>query len=368
VFGSNKTTPLAFQCQAVSAGRVHNYLTYQLPADGTYFIRVSNNYKLTASNGLYSIRVLPNFATGTWDAQQEPNSDWNIAYEILPGANNAVVSHFEPRGANTYSSDVDWFRFNGLIGETYTIEIFDVNVTFPALGTNLCNPNTGQSYGGLAIEVFGSNKTTPLATQCQAVSAGRVHNYLTYQLPADGTYFIRVSNNYKLTASNGLYSIRVLPNFAAGSWDAQQEPNSDWNIAYALVPDAANPVVTHFEARGANTYSSDVDWFRFSGNAGALYTVEISNVTFGFPVGNSTNLCGLNLGLGYIGLAIEAFSDDMQTPFSFSCNNNVVGTVFNTLSLSLPADNDGIYFLRISNNYALSASTGNYSIRVYTTP
>jgi len=367
IFGSDKTTPLAFQCQAVSAGRVHNTLTYQLPADGTYFIRVSNNYGTTGSFGAYSIRVLPNYATATWDAQQEPNSAWNIAYGITPGANNAVISHFEAKGANTYSSDVDWFRFDGLMNETYTIEIFDVAVTFPAMGTNLCDPASGQVYGGLAIEVFGSDKTLPLDFQCQAVSAGRVHNGLTYTLPSNGTYFIRVSNNYGTTGSFGAYSIRVLPNFTSGTWDAQQEPNSDWNIAYQIVPDAATSLVTHFEAKGANTYSSDVDWFRFSANAGAAYTIEISNITFGL-LGSSTNLCGLNLGLTYTGLAIEAFSDDMVTPFAFSCDNTVNGNVFNSLNVTLPVDNDGIYFIRVSNNYATSGAFGNYTIRVFTTP
>jgi len=202
----------------------------------------------------------------------EPNDTWQQAHPLAQLGYNNPVSAVSSGG-----SDIDWFSFNGLAGDTYTIEIFDVTVTFPARGTNLCNPNTGQSYGGLAIEVFGSDKVTPLVARCQAVSAGSVHNYLTYQLPGDGTYYIRVSNNYATSPSVGTYGIRVLPNFASGTWNAQQEPNSDWNIAYEILP-ANNAVVSHFEPRGANTYSSDVDWFRFNGLMGETYTVEIFDV------------------------------------------------------------------------------------------
>ena len=157
---------------------------------------------------MYSIRVVPKYddPLAQWDAATfEPNNHPINGYLIQSGQSNALISAIEERNSSyaTYTADRDNYRFQVTKGETYTIEIFDVDVSLDRFGT-ICN---GNGRDGIGLIIY-NEAHIERKENCGATYAGPVHNSLSYTAESSGIYVVSVIPNNE--DAYGTYSIRVI--------------------------------------------------------------------------------------------------------------------------------------------------------------
>jgi hypothetical protein len=202
------STATAGSCGAAnSAGDVHSSAEFKADTSGTYYIRLfpSNS----AQSGTYSLRILPRFGEpeASWENSIfEPNNRAINAYAISRGASNALQAAIEPRSENfsTFFSDVDWYRFEAVEGQTYVVELFNVATTLNAFG-----PACNGGATGLSMLIYSpALDTTPVAGSCGATErSGSVQTRARFQPTSSGIHYIRLFPNN--SARSGAYSIRV---------------------------------------------------------------------------------------------------------------------------------------------------------------
>lgn len=359
-------TELARSCEPndhnTGAGNVHNILEFSPGLSGTYFIKVIPNDEIL--NGNYSLRVLPQYdqPDASWDGDFEPNNRRVNAAEILIGHEQAISTNIEARIVNyaTNFVDVDWYRFEAVGGQTYVVELFNVDVSFNTEGGGLCNGNTftDEGIGLIAYDPTG----TELGRSCEpndfATGSGNVHNILQLTPGLAGTYFIKVIPNDEVL--NGSYSLRVLPQYdqTGASWDTKFEPNNVPHNAYLLAP--GQTLVTDIETRLANyaTNFVDRDWYRFEATAGEAYVIETLNVNTALATG-SGKLCQGGFS-SKTGLGIRLYDPTLATILALQCTPNGTGNVHT--SLTFTPDISGTYYIWILPN--ASTVSGSYSVRL----
>lgn len=345
------------QCDAYGAGNVHNIIQFTAGLDGAYYIRITAND--TAATGHYYLRVLPKYdETGAgWDPLTfEPNNVLANAYAITPGWTNALTSRIEARDRiySTFTSDRDWYRFQGTAGHTYVVELFNVS---SSLGGNGSECDGTWSYDGVGLMIY-DQAGTQIAKQCDAYGTGNVHNSVQFAAGLDGMYYIRVVPN-KATDS-GYYSIRVLPKHGepgAGWNPVTFEPNNaTWN-AYAISLGSQNALASEITVRksGYSTFTSDRDWYRFDGVAGHTYTVELYDVTS--SLGGNGDECDGTWSYNGVGLLVY---DKTGTQVAKQCNPSGGGTVHNRVQFA--AGIDGVFYVGVYPNS--TTDSGQYSLRV----
>jgi hypothetical protein len=196
------------QCEPNGVGNVHNHVWLE-GLSGTTYIRVQPNANTVS--GSYSIRLLPEHDEpgAVWEPTTfEPNNRIANAYAITPGANHALTSDIEVRNGNfsTIAADVDWYRFEALAGQTYTVELFDVASNIETDSGHNCS---SYDYQGLGLIMYNRNYDE-LLKQCQPNGTdGSIHNSITLKADINGVYYILVLPN--ANSASGNYSIRVLP-------------------------------------------------------------------------------------------------------------------------------------------------------------
>ena len=287
--------------------------------------------------------------------EAEPNDEPLLA-QLIPqiGRDSPVSAGINPPW------DEDWFKFSAEAGVVYTIELYDVNADFGSVsgtGSTACDP--GREYPGLAIEVF-AQSATALATQCEPVGAGNVHNLLSFTANSSGEHRVRISKNAIGSTQIGNYSLRIVPDYAnGGAWDANEEPNNTGYNAYELLVGQA--ITSNIEPRATSyaTNAADRDWYRFSASQGVTYTVELFDVGAALDADSGAGFC--DPGASFGGLSVDVFSSaDATNRIQAQCQPQGSGNVHNLLVFS--ANNSSSYFIRVALNPGTGA--GNYSIRV----
>jgi hypothetical protein len=199
---------LTRQCTPNGVGNVHTILSFTAGTGGDHYIRVLPHEGTVSGN--YSIRVLPRHdQTGAgWEADTfEPNNQAMNAYELIVDA-EAVRSRIEAT-SNVYStrrSDIDWYRFEVVSGNSYVVEILDIDNSIADSGLRYnCGEGT-KTYMGFGLVVF-DDTVTEISRQCIPNGSGNVHTALEFTVSRSGTFYAQLYT-HDGTAS-GEYSVRV---------------------------------------------------------------------------------------------------------------------------------------------------------------
>ena len=196
------------QCQPVGRGDVHTSVQLTAGVSGIFYIEVAP-HEATVS-GSYHIRVLPQFdePQASWDKTTfEPNNQLANAYQIKIGRENALTSTIEQRN-KTYATnfaDADVYRFEAVAGQTYLVELFNIDNTLELATGSDCG---SYRYAGLWFAIF--NQTGhEVIRQCQPEGIRDVHASVEFTAGVNGTFYIWVAPHEASVSGN--YSIRVLP-------------------------------------------------------------------------------------------------------------------------------------------------------------
>jgi len=197
-------TEIAEECRPDGAGNMHHRIQFKAGLDGTHYVGVIPNNDDLAGN--YKIRLLPKHFDEAHNSEtHEPNNVAVNAYPIAIGPEYAITSTIEERNISysTNGSDRDWYRFEGVAGETYIVELFNVEPGLEASKGSACR---GSTYSGLGLTAYDPS-ITHIATECRP-QGNNLHNQLEFKVGLDGTYYIGVLPNSQDAA--GSYSIRVV--------------------------------------------------------------------------------------------------------------------------------------------------------------
>jgi hypothetical protein len=364
-------TEIKQQCKPVAAGNTQNSLTFVANATGIYHLLVLPESKAANVFGNYSLRILPKHDEpgAAWDSTTfEPNNRTATAYEIQMGRTNALASTIEERNVayTTHYVDVDTYRVNAIQGRTYVVELFDIDVALTNDQGNNCDYYS--NYRGLAVTLYKPDNTL-LKTQCNPAGAGNVHHIIQFTAEIDGPYYIVIYPNANTQRTFGAYHLRVLPKYdePGADWAADTfEPNNRQANAYPITVGRGNTISSTIEARsvGYSTNFTDIDWYRFQGEANQNYVVELYNVesNLGAKEGNSCDYYS-----NYRGLALFVFSPVRDKAIGGQCRPSGNGNVHSIVTLT--ADATGQFSVQV---YANSNDvTGAYQLRVlpaYDTP
>lgn len=296
-------------------------ITWQATSNGDYYLLVSSS----SGQGQYSIRVLEKYGEGaTWDGFNEPNDNWETAYSIGVGRENAIRTTVHPRGAySTNTGDYDWFRFNTILGQRYVIETYNVA---PSLNTYLA--------------LFDTNGTSQI-TYDYSSGTGNSEARIIWQAPQTGEFFIRV--RAESSSESGGYSIRVLSKYDEGaSWDMGWEPDDEWVTATPIILNQTQNR-NIYERSNYRTNEADHDYFWFYAQAGYQYMVNLQAVASTL----SANLYILSL--------------DGTTSLASNTNYTSPGT---PKSLSYTFATPGNYYVCVRPYSNSSSDYGDYQMRV----
>ncbi len=264
-------------------------------------------------------------------AESEPNDTPAQALPIGVGYAGAVIN-----ATLDTMQDVDYYRLEARAGRTYVIEAFNVQKEI-------------SWYRSAALELYASNGTTMLAEDWTAYDgSGETSARMIYTFPLDGAAYIKV----KSTSSwAGVYSLRVLAKY--------DEPGAAWNVANRMESNDVRELAVALGLGAVHAQQhtiaeqnvsirvakDDVDYLRFTGQAGHTYTVELFNV--------ATDGEGPGLWV-FEGASSSVLAGD---PWA----DNGEGAVWARATFVAPSSTT--YFARVGNGM-FTYWTGSYSIRV----
>jgi hypothetical protein len=353
-------TKLAGDCEpAMRTGNVHAIAQFTASTSGNHTIEVFPNG--TQVIGGYSLRVLPKYDEGgAWDGTFEPNNQPANAFQIAPGLGTPLTAAIEQRNPafSTFAPDRDYYRIDAVAGRTYTVELFNVSNVLGASG-RACDTYT---HTGLGLFVYSPSLGNAIAGRCEAdgVGAGNVHAGLEFTAGVNGPHYIMVVPNGPDVS--GPYSLRVLPKFDEGgaAWDpATFEPNQRAANAYQVAVGRETGVRAAIEQRepAFSTFFDDVDWYRFTAEAGKTYVVEL------FDVANTLGGTGRGCdGYSKTGMALLIYSPTLGKAIAGDCNSTThsAGNVHSIAEFT--AGVSGNFFIQVLPNSA--NVSGPYSLRV----
>lgn len=207
-------------------------------------------------------------------ADNDPDDAFDEATPIEVGYDNAILD-----GSLSSDEDVDTYRFTTEANRTYVIETFNIQGTpdTKATGLYLFDSNREQ----LRNDEGGNNGT------------GNADARIVQTFTRSGSYYIQVSSA-EFTSWSGSYSLRVLSKYdePGAGWDAENdfEPNDTRQIANEITPSLRGAVTRRlFNHNSFVTNYADVDYYRFTAEAGYNYVIETFNIQ-GQPDGNATGL------------------------------------------------------------------------------
>jgi hypothetical protein len=283
--------------------------------------------------------------------EREANDSWTDAQEIPPiGATPNALTIIKAEINST--GDLDWFKVDTVAGETYAVELFDVE---KRLGSSRGNACSRSSYYGLGLTILDPS-ATEIIKECRTNGAGNVHHRIQFKAGVDGTYYIGVVPNNESLLGN--YSIRLLPKHDrdVAGWNPQtQEPNNFAINGYLLEP--GRPLISSVEERNISysTSGGDRDWYRFETVAGETYVIEIFDADKRLS-SSSGSACR---GYSYRGLGMRIL-DPLFTKIGEECQPEGGGNTHHRMQFK--AGLDGTHYVEvIPNNRDLA---GNYKIRL----
>lgn len=191
-------------------GNVHAYIAYTATMDGWFYIIVEPTSPIVS--GTYGLRVLPKFNEpgAEWDTEtHESNNSPFISHSIDFGSPNSIRTSIEMRDSQfaTISADKDYFHFNASQGESYTVNVFNVDDSLDG-GTIDCHP-FWEWTAGLQFYIFGPNFNKIYAS-CEGMVNDYIQYSVTFRASATGPhYFLLIPNNQ---SDSGSYSVEVIHN------------------------------------------------------------------------------------------------------------------------------------------------------------
>ncbi|MBX3015943.1 MAG: hypothetical protein KF832_30765 [Caldilineaceae bacterium] len=357
-------TELTRRCAPFAGGNVQNSLVFKATATGTFYLTVLPHSSAANVFGNYMLRVLPRHDEpgAQWDhTTAEPNNRNEIAYEILPGLANAQTRTIEERNVAYTTSfvDIDVFRINAVQGRTYVVELFNVDAALASDGGANCESYA--NHRGLAMVLYQPDNVE-VKRQCSLASAGNVHNSLQFTAQFTGPYYVNIYPNANTTRVFGTYHIRVLPKYdeEGAAWDSTTfEPNNQLVNAYPINIGRLNAISSTIEARavGYSTHFTDIDYYRFQGEADQRYVVELFNVDSNLGKAGGSSCESYS---NHRGLALFIFSPVRDKAITGRCAPSGHGNVHSLAEFT--ADSTGQFFIQI---YANSNDVaGSYQLRV----
>lgn len=281
----------------------------------TYFLRV-HAYSSTAL-GTYSVRVLARYGEPGYgaDTASEPNDEIALATQIGLGRERALTQTIHPRNSSffTLRADEDYYRFTGVAGGTYIVEVL----------------NVATSLGRTELYAYDQSGTQVASDDYCYNGTGNTCSRVRLDVSVAGEYFIRVLQRY----DQGL------------TQDAASEPNDESALATQIGVARERALTRTIYPRDPSffTLRADEDYYRFTAVAGRSYVVEVFQV--------STSLGRTEL-YAYDSSGAQIASDD----YCYGGTGNACSRVQFDVSIA------GDYFLRVV-PYSSTAS-GSYSIRV----
>ncbi len=220
----------------------------------------------------------------------------------------AVSIGVEIAGDLELGEDIDWFSFDAVIGERYTIDT--------TLGT----------LADTVLYLYSTDGVTPLVFNDDAF--GLLASSITWSCPISGTYYIRVEAyaHYQ----TGTYSLLVSQVDEALEDD---HPDSAANATTAAVGSVVNGFMSEY----------DEDWFSFAATRGVEYIIE-------------TELGSLPDSVLYL------YDTDGVTELDSNDDNDNGETLASKITWT--CELTGVYYVRVT-GYFLS-DTGGYSLSVTT--
>lgn len=232
--GGSNTDHAFFHSERIAHGWAIGESLYTTKAQFTAFDWLANRT-------MYNLYGDPSLALNVGDAK-EPNDTLAVATPFPLGSRLTDLS-LDPVGAPT-NGDVDFFKFDGRIGETIYADVRARRDGSPLDAT---------------LQLQGPNGNTVLASNNNF--GGSPDPYLEFRLPADGTYYLRVrsARHPNDGGPDYTYSLQVVRDL--------YEPNDTMvqatTIAYGQTLSAeVHPV---FRPQQSDW---DVDYYRFSGKVG----------------------------------------------------------------------------------------------------
>ncbi len=199
---------VARQCSPNGVGNVHSIVQFTAGASGEHFVRVTPHEGTVSGN--YSIRILPKHdETGaSWDVETfEPNNRAMNGYELVVDA-EPLRSRIEG-ASNVYStsrSDQDWYRFNVVSGNSYVVEILDVDGGIVNSEARYNCEGSTRTHSGFWLGVF-DDTVTEISRQCIPNGTGNVHTAIEFTASRNGTFYALLYPHSGDAA--GEYSVRI---------------------------------------------------------------------------------------------------------------------------------------------------------------
>lgn len=257
-------------------------------------------------------------------ADTEPNNVVGAAESIGVGTAASRAGQITPAG------DQDYYRFTGVEGGTYVVEIYNVASDLSDVGL------TAYNAAGTVLQS---------TSYCNA--GGDVCARIQFTTSSAGSFFLRA----KAYSSDrtGTYRIRVLPRYDQGlTRAASGEPNDAQALAEPISVGTAGTLTRVIYPRTAayKTITAEQDYYRFTGTAGGTYVAEILNVAgdlgdMGLTV---SNLAGTTLG----STAYCNATGDVCARIEFT--TSIAGTFF-LRARPYSTDKSGVYAIRVLPRY-----------------
>ncbi|NOQ16633.1 MAG: hypothetical protein GQ581_06200 [Methyloprofundus sp.] len=353
----SSATIIESSCEANGSGNIHNYVQFDAGLGGQFQVDVVPNLAGTDIAGKFSIRVQPKYddQNVAWDTNFEPNNIGLSAAPINLGAQNSITSNIEERNTSfgTNQVDFDWYQFNASPDQQYVIEIYNV---IRLLGTETgdnCQRNYTRSGLGLKIT---DSLFTEIASTCEPSGTGNTHNRVTFKSGIGGVFHIGIIPNSR--TAYGTYSLRALPfhDAPANSWDTDHEPNNHPTNAF-LIP-LSEVVPSKIEERNTSysTNSSDLDYYRFEGEANQTYQVELLDVSSNLKNSSGGN-CRINYTISGVGLKVL---DSQFVELASQCSPIEESNIHNFIQFKTGLS--GVYYIGVIPN--AENAFGTYNLRV----
>jgi hypothetical protein len=295
------------------------------------------------------------FSDMSFETEQEPNDALENAQQLrIIGADHPVSAEI-----NAFE-DVDYFVFEAVAGQTYAVELFNLDSNL-GLSTNYYRCfGSSNDYKGLRLAVYDPGENV-IASQCSQNRGGNTFSGLSFQAKVDGRHVIEVvphSNQVE-----GSYNLLVSTKYdeEGATWDQiSLEPNNIAANAFPILPGYQNALTSFIEPQesGLIAERADNDWYQLNAVAGRTYVVEIFDVGHLIGLGSTYWRC-YGSSTDYRGLGVAIFAPNLDGVTS-TCQPNGASNVHTIATFT--AQVNGSYYIQVFPHVATEADF--YSIRV----
>jgi hypothetical protein len=266
---------------------------------GTYYIKITADFSLSAPSCSYDLKVT---FTGDSNWESESNDGSNTADTI---AENTMI-----KGSLYKSSDIDWYKVS-----ISTKGYFNVILALDG------SSNADDVSYGWDMNVYDSS-----FNEIQKISGVRGNNTCANRAYAPGTYYIKISANFSLSAPiDCIYNLTVKTT-ESNLWESEDNDSSA----------KADTVELNKTYHGLLHSSSDVDWYKVKVTGSGKLTVTLKKP-------DSTNIDDVKYGWN---LELCKSTGDALAKTT---------EINNSGKVALSNLKKGTYYVKVTANFSLSA-------------